>query len=97
MMDLRRQVEHVVREVTQPAKGSVGSTAIEPVGHYAIRIVFSDGHDSGIYSWDLLQSFCQNQPRLWDEYLGKLLAAGHPCESGRDVPMIKSGGGGCAV
>jgi DUF971 family protein len=97
MMDLRRQVEHVVREVTQPAKGSVGSTAIEPVGHYAIRIVFSDGHDSGIYSWDLLQSFCQNQPRLWDEYLLKLQTAGHRGESGRDVPMIKSGGGGCSV
>ena len=48
MMDLRRQVEHVVREVTQPGKGSVSITAIEPVGHYAIRIVFSDGHGAFI-------------------------------------------------
>ena len=97
MMDLRWQVEHMVREVTQPGKGSVGITAIELVGHYAIRIVFSDGHDTGMYSWDLLQSFCQNQPRLWDEYLGKLQTAGHPGESGRDAPMVKSGGSGCAI
>ena len=97
MMDLRWQVEHMVREVTQPGKGSVGITAIELVGHYAIRIVFSDGHDTGMYSWDLLQSFCKNQPRLWDEYLGKLQTAGHPGESGRDAPMVKSGGSGCAI
>ena len=85
------------QEVLQTGKRNVEITAIEPVCHYAIRIVFSDGHDSGIYSWDVLQSFCQNQPRLWDEYLGKLQTAGHPGESGRDVPMVKSGGSGCAV
>lgn len=85
------------QEVLQTGKRDVDITAIEPVGHYAIRIVFSDNHDSGIYSWDLLQSFCQNQPRLWDEYLRKLQAAGHAGDSGRDAPMLKSGGSGCAV
>jgi len=85
------------QEVLQTGKRNIGITAIEPVGHYAIRIAFSDGHDSGIYSWDLLHLFCQNHPRLWDEYLGKLQTAGHAGESGRDVPMVKSGGSGCAV
>ena len=85
------------QEVLQTGKRNVGITAIEPMGHYAIRIVFSDGHDSGIYSWDVLQSFCQNQQTMWDGYLNKLQAAGYAGESGRDVPMLKSGGSGCAV
>ena len=85
------------QEVLQTGKRDVEITAVEPVGHYAIRLVFSDSHDSGIYSWDLLQSFCQNQQRLWDEYLHKLQVAGHSGESGRDVPMVRSGGSCCAV
>lgn len=85
------------QEVLQTGKRNVDITAIEPVGHYAIRIVFSDGHDSGIYSWDLLESFCQNQQSMWDAYMKKLQAAGHSGDSGRDVPMLKSGGSGCAV
>ena len=83
------------QEVLQTGKRNVGITAIEPVGHYAIRIVFSDGHDSGTYSWDLLQLFCKRQQSMWDEYLRKLQAAGHAGDSGRNVPMLKSGGG-CA-
>jgi DUF971 family protein len=85
------------QEVLQTGKRDVDIAAIEPVGHYAIRLVFSDGHDSGIYSWDLLHSFCQNQQPMWGEYLRKLQAAGHSGDSGRDVPMVKSGGSGCAV
>lgn len=85
------------QEVLQTGKRDVEIAAVEPVGHYAIRLVFSDSHDSGIYTWDLLHSFCQNEQRLWDDYLGKLQAAGHPGESGRDAPMVKSGGSGCAV
>ncbi len=64
------------QEVLQTGKRDVGITAIEPVGHYAIRIVFSDGHDSGIYSWDVLQSFCQRQQAMWDDYLRKLQRPG---------------------
>lgn len=85
------------QEVLQTGKRDVEITAIEPVGHYAIRIVFSDGHDSGIYSWDVLQSFCQRQQTMWNEYLRKLQAAGHAGDSGRDAPMLKSGGSGCAA
>ena len=83
------------QEVLQTGKRHVDIQAIEPVGHYAIRPVFSDGHDSGIYTWELLHTFCQNQQPMWDAYLRKLEAAGHPGESGRDVPMTKTGGG-CA-
>ena len=83
------------QEVLQTGKRHVDIQAIEPVGHYAIRPVFSDGHDSGIYTWELLHTFCQNQQPMWDAYLRKLEAAGHSGESGRDVPMTKTGGG-CA-
>ena len=81
------------QEVLQTGKRSVEIKAIEPVGHYAIRPLFSDGHDSGIYSWDLLHSFCLNQQGMWEDYLRKLEAAGYTRESGRDVPMSKAGGG----
>lgn len=83
------------QEVLQTGKREVDIHAIEPVGHYAIRPVFSDGHDSGIYTWELLNTFCQNQQSMWDAYLRKLEAAGHSGETGRDVPMTKTGGG-CA-
>jgi DUF971 family protein len=85
------------QEVLQTGKRDVDITAIEPVGHYAIRLVFSDGHDSGIYTWELLHTFCRNQQPMWNEYLRKLQAAGHSGESGRDAPMMQPGGSGCAV
>ncbi len=81
--------------VLQTGKREVDITGIEPVGHYAIRPLFSDGHDSGIYSWDLLHSFCLNQSAMWEDYLCQLEAAGHTRESGRDAPAGKSGRG-CA-
>ena len=83
------------QETLQTGKRLVQITAIEPVGHYAIRPVFSDGHDSGIYSWDLLRSFCVNREALWEDYLRRLEAAGHHPESGRDLPMVTQGKG-CA-
>lgn len=83
------------QEVLQTGKRNIEIKAIEPVGHYAIRPLFSDGHDSGIYSWDLLHSMCLHQQTLWEDYLRKLEAAGHTRESGRDAPMLKAGGG-CA-
>lgn len=83
------------QETLQTGKRLVEIQAIEPVGHYAIRPVFSDGHDSGIYSWDLLHDFCMNRDRLWEAYLQKLEAAGLTRESGRDAPMVAKGGG-CA-
>lgn len=81
------------QETLQTGKRLVVITAIEPVGHYAIRPVFSDGHDSGIYSWDLLHSFCLNREALWQDYLRRLEAAGHDRESGRDLAMVTQGKG----
>lgn len=52
-------------------KEDVAITAIEPVGNYAVRIRFSDGHDTGLYSWDWLQQLCLGRDRLWQEYQAK--------------------------
>jgi DUF971 family protein len=60
------------QEVLQLRKEKVNITAIEPVGHYAIKLVFDDNHDSGLYSWDLLHDLGENRARLWAEYLNKL-------------------------
>ena len=76
------------QETLQTGKRQVEIKGIEPVGHYAIRPVFSDEHDSGIYSWDLLHDFCLNRDRLWEAYLQKLEAAGFTREAGRDAPMV---------
>ncbi|HQT63618.1 MAG: hypothetical protein B7Z75_06800 [Acidocella sp. 20-57-95] len=57
-------------------KAAVGITTIEPVGNYAIRLIFSDGHDTGIYSWDLLHRLAREQPQRWAAYLKRLSAAG---------------------
>ena len=64
------------QEVLQTGKREVNIVAIEPVGQYAIRPVFSDGHDSGIYSWDLLYNFGKHHDELWQSYLDQLAAAG---------------------
>lgn len=76
------------QETLQTGKRLVEIKGIEPVGHYAIRPVFSDEHDSGIYSWNLLHDFCLNRDQLWEAYLQKLEAAGFTRESGRDAPMV---------
>jgi DUF971 family protein len=53
-------------------KRQVDITHITPVGHYAIKITFDDGHDSGLFSWQYLEFLYLNQPRLWAEYLQQL-------------------------
>ena len=58
--------------VLQTGKKHVGISAIEPVGNYAIRIVFDDGHDTGIYSWGFLRDLVDNQERYWQDYLREL-------------------------
>ena len=60
----------------QAGKRNVMITEVQPIGHYAIQPLFSDGHASGIYSWDYLYELGVNQARLWDEYLSQLEAAG---------------------
>jgi DUF971 family protein len=66
------------QEVLQIGKEHVGIAAVEPIGQYAIRIVFDDGHDTGLYSWDYLYDLGANQPARWQRYLERLAAAGHP-------------------
>ncbi len=64
------------QETLQVGKRAVGISSVESVGHYAIRPTFSDGHDSGIYSWDYLYDLGDRQDELWQRYLGRLEQAG---------------------
>jgi len=64
------------QETLQSGKADVGIVSIEPVGHYAVRLVFDDGHDTGLYSWDLLYRYGQQQESLWQRYLERLARAG---------------------
>lgn len=63
------------QEVLQVGKREVGVEAVEAVGHYAIRPRFTDGHETGIYSWDYLLWLGENQESLWQDYLDRLQAA----------------------
>ena len=64
------------QEVLQSGKESVNITAIEPVGQYAVRLVFDDGHDTGLYSWKLLYELGRDKETKWQEYLARLQEAG---------------------
>jgi DUF971 family protein len=69
---------HGAGQKTTPAgKRNVTITRIDPVGHYAVRITFSDGHDSGLFSWDILYDYGQRQDSLMADYIARLAAAGH--------------------
>ncbi len=65
------------QEVLQTGKEDVTIKAIIPIGNYAIRPVFSDGHDSGLYTWDLLYTLGAGYHTLWPDYLARLAAAGY--------------------
>jgi DUF971 family protein len=71
------------QETLQTGKREVTITALEGVGNYALQPTFSDGHNTGIYSWDLLWDLANRQDELWAEYFDKLKAAGVE----RDTPM----------
>lgn len=70
------------QEVLQIGKQEVGITSIEPVGTYAVQPVFSDGHDTGIYSWDYLYELGVNQDGMWKDYLQRMQKAGASREPG---------------
>ena len=72
------------QEVLQVGKQNVDIRALEPVGSYAVQPSFSDGHSTGIYSWDYLYFLGQNQDRMWKEYLARLEAAGGSRTNERD-------------
>ncbi len=80
------------QEVLQTGKREVGLVGLEPVGNYAVKPVFSDGHESGIFSWDYLYELGATQDRLWTDYLARLDAAG----VGRDTPMVTNAGHSCS-
>jgi len=63
--------------VLQTGKEEVNIKAIEPVGNYAIKLIFTDGHDTGLYSWDYLHYLAAHYESLWQDYIAKLEAAGH--------------------
>ena len=62
--------------VLQTGKLKVALEQIEPAGQYALKLTFSDGHDSGLYTWDYLERLALNQQTLWEDYLAALAAAG---------------------
>lgn len=64
------------QEVLQVGKMNVEITDIQPVGSYAVQLVFSDGHDSGLYSWDYLYDLGVNQEAFWQQYLARMKEAG---------------------
>jgi len=64
------------QEVLQTGKEDVNILGIEPVGNYAIKLIFSDGHDTGLYSWEYLHDLASNYEPLWLEYIAKLEMAG---------------------
>lgn len=65
------------QETLQIGKEDVNIVDIQPVGHYAVKLVFSDGHDSGLYSWNILYELGRDQQANWQTYLDRLAAAGH--------------------
>jgi len=87
------------QETLQIGKKEVEITAAEPVGTYAMQLTFSDGHDSGLYSWEYLHSMGVNQEEMWQAYLIKMQAAGAKREPAPSMFAAKStgcgSGGGC--
>jgi DUF971 family protein len=69
------------QEVLQIGKKDVEISRIEPVGQYAVQLFFSDGHDTGIYSWDLLYDYGKRQDEMWQHYLKRMQEAGASRES----------------
>lgn len=80
------------QEVLQTGKREVNLVALEPVGNYAVQPAFSDGHDTGIFTWDYLYFLGEKQDSLWEDYHQRLQAAGLE----RDAPMPEKAGAACA-
>ena len=64
------------QETLQVGKINVTITNIQPVGNYAVQLTFSDGHDTGLYSWEYLYELCTHRQQYWDDYLKRLHDAG---------------------
>ena len=79
------------QETLQTGKREVAIVALEPVGNYGVKPVFSDGHDTGIYTWQYLYELGAQQAERWAAYLARLAAAGLD----RDAPMVQAAGPAC--
>lgn len=80
------------QETLQTGKRTVEISSIEPVGNYAVKLSFSDGHDTGLYSWDLLYELGEHQEQLWQGYLARVEASG----ASRDLCDVPSSPAGAA-
>jgi DUF971 family protein len=81
------------QEVLQTGKRAVSIVQLESVGHYAVQPTFSDGHESGIFSWTYLYHLGSEQDKLWADYESRLQAAG----MGRDDPMPQNASHSCST
>ena len=79
------------QEVLQTGKQDVTVLELSPVGNYAVKPVFSDGHDTGLFTWEYLYQLGDQQTQLWSDYLGRLGAAG----MSRSAAMAPAGGQNC--
>jgi DUF971 family protein len=86
--------------VLQLGKREVGITGLDPVGNYAVQPTFSDGHNTGLFSFDYLYQLGRDQVAMWDDYMLRLHEAGFAGDSGREPGAVKPGmptsAGGCA-
>lgn len=80
------------QEVLQTGKRDVGLLGLEPVGNYAVQPSFTDGHDTGLFTWDYLYFLGSQQAKLWQDYEARLAAAGMH----RDAAMVEKAAHGCA-
>jgi DUF971 family protein len=79
------------QEVLQTGKREVELVELEAVGNYAVQPTFSDGHNTGLFTWDYLYFLGSQQPALWQQYEERLRAAG----AHRDAPMVEASGSAC--
>lgn len=79
------------QEVLQTGKRDVGLVGLEPVGNYAVQPSFTDGHDTGLFTWDYLYFLGSQQTKLWQDYEARLAAAGMQ----RDAAMVEKSAHGC--
>ena len=80
------------QEILQTGKRDVGLLGLEPIGNYAIQPSFTDGHDTGLFTWDYLYFLGSKQAEIWQDYEARLKAAG----ISRDAPMVEKSASGCA-
>ena len=79
------------QETLQVGKREVGIKGVEPVGNYAVKPLFTDGHESGIFTWDYLYKLGSEHNALWQDYLDRLHAAGFEGDSGREPGTVLPG------